>query len=176
MSNLDRPSKETSAQALGRFATTVQRALGLRGEVNIHITSSREMQELNRRYRRKNKPTDVLSFPSGGPDAGGDIAISLEIADANAAKIGHSLAAEVKILILHGLLHLAGYDHEIDDGEMLAREAAMRAELKLPVGLIERTHAAGAKVAVVARKPKAVPKKTAAARSATNHKRGGPGA
>jgi probable rRNA maturation factor len=173
VSNLDRPSKEISAQALSRFATKVQRALGVRGEVNIHITSSREMQDLNRRYRRNNKPTDVLSFPSGGPDAGGDIAISLEIANANAAEMRHSLAAEVKILILHGLLHLAGHDHEIDDGEMLAREAAMRAELKLPVGLIERTHAARAKVAVATRKPRAVPKNAPAARSATNQKRGG---
>lgn len=147
MSNLDRQSKQTSAQALSRFATKVQRALGVSGEVNVHITSSLEMRDLNRRYRRKNKPTDVLSFPSGGPDAGGDIAISLEIADANAADMGHSLAAEVKILILHGLLHLAGYDHEIDDGEMLAREAAMRAELKLPAGLIERHSAAAAKSA-----------------------------
>ena len=81
----------------------------------------------------------MLSFPSRVPGVAGDIAISLEIAAANAAELGHSLATEVKILILHGLLHLAGYDHEIDDGEMLARETALRQELKLPVGLIERT-------------------------------------
>jgi probable rRNA maturation factor len=180
VSNLERQSKKTSAQALSRFATKVQRALGLRGEVNIHITSSHEMQRLNRRYRRENKPTDVLSFPSGGPDAGGDIAISLEIADGNAADMGHSLAAEVKILILHGLLHLAGYDHEIDDGEMLAREAAMRGELKLPVGLIERKHAVAGKPAA-ARKAKAklnasfskVPRGLKSARS--NHVEGSSG-
>ena len=110
----------------------------LRGEVNIRITSSREMQELNRRFRKKNKPTDVLSFPSGLPKLAGDIAISAEIAAANAAELGHSTETELKILILHGLLHLAGYDHETDDGEMQAREAELRQHLKLPVGLIER--------------------------------------
>ena len=166
VSNLGQKSKETSARALSLFATRAQHALGLPGEVNIYVTSSREMQDLNRRYRRKNKPTDVLSFPSKAPGIAGDIAISLEIAAANAADIGHSLATEVKVLILHGLLHLAGHDHETDGGEMLARETAMRQELKLPVGLIERTHAAAAQAAEAARQPKAAPKK-AAARSAT---------
>jgi probable rRNA maturation factor len=173
VSNLDRQSKETSAQALSRFATKVQRVLGLDGDMNIYVTSSREMQDLNRRYRRKNKPTDVLSFPSRIPGVIGDIAISLEIADTNASILGHPLATEVKILILHGLLHLAGYDHEIDDGEMLARESALRAVLKLPVGLIERTHIAAEKAAAAARKSKRAPKKAAAAKSATARKRGG---
>ena len=170
MSNLGRKSTETSARALSLFATKAQHALRLPGEVNIYVTSSREMQDLNRRYRRKNKPTDVLSFPSRAPGVAGDIAISLEIAAANAAEIGHSLATEVKVLILHGLLHLAGYDHESDGGEMLARESALRQELKLPVGLIERTHAAATKAAELARKPKAAPKRTAA-RSATAGKK-----
>jgi probable rRNA maturation factor len=167
VSNLGRQSKESSARALSLFATKAQHALGLQGEVNIYVTSSREMQELNRRYRRKNKPTDVLSFPSRVPGVAGDIAISLQIAAANAADIGHSLATEVKVLILHGLLHLAGYDHEIDDGEMLARETAMRTDLGLPVGLIERRHAADAEAAEAARKPKQSPRKSAAAKSAT---------
>ena len=116
----------------------MQRELGIAGEVNIGVTSNREMQALNRRFRRKNKPTDVLSFPSATPGVAGDIAISLEIAAENAAELGHPLATEVKILILHGMLHLAGYDHEIDNGEMHKREAALRQKLKLPVGLIER--------------------------------------
>ena len=103
------------------------------------------MQALNRRFRKKNKATDVLSFPSGAPGAAGDIAISLEIAAANAVELGHGLATEVKILILHGMLHLAGFDHEIDDGEMLAREVSLRRELELPVGLIERRHQTSAK-------------------------------
>ena len=136
----------TSAQTLSRFATRVQRELAIEGEVNIRVTSNREMQGLNRRFRKKNKPTDVLTFPSAGQDTKGDIAISLEIAAANAAELGHSLATEVKVLILHGMLHLAGYDHEIDDGEMQAREAELRATFKLPVGLIERAHQPAAKV------------------------------
>ena len=173
MSNLERPSKETSARALSLFATKAQHALGIPGEVNIYVTSSREMQDLNRCYRRKNKPTDVLSFPSGVPGIAGDIAISLEIAAANAADIGHSLATEVKVLILHGLLHLAGYDHEKDNGEMLARETVLRQDLKLPVGLIERAREASSKAAEAARKPKAAPKKAAAARSATPRRQGG---
>ena len=136
--------KPTSAQALSRFATRAQRAAGVAGEVNIYVTSSREMQALNRRYRRKNKPTDVLSFPLPAPGLGGDIAISVEIAAGSAEALGHSLETEVKILILHGLLHLAGFDHETDDGEMRERETALRRQLKLPVALIERTqrHAA----------------------------------
>ncbi len=147
--------------------------LGLDGEVNIYVTSSREMQELNRRYRRKDKPTDVLSFPSRVPGVVGDIAISLEIADVNAAELGHSLATEVKVLILHGLLHLAGFDHEKDNGEMLAREATVRRELGLPVGLIERSHHAAAAAAIAARRPKRAAKKAAAARSARVRKREG---
>ena len=136
-------SNSTSAQALSRFATQAQRALTLRGDVNICITSNREMQALNRRFRGKNKATDVLSFPSQTRGVAGDIAVSLEIAARNAAELGHDLATEVKILILHGMLHLAGYDHEIDDGEMQAREARLRQKFKLPVGLIERTQTTG---------------------------------
>jgi probable rRNA maturation factor len=132
-------SNSTSAQALSRFATQAQRALSLNGDVNICITSSSEMRSLNRRFRGKNKATDVLSFPSQTQGVAGDIAISLEIAARNAEVLRHDLATEVKILILHGMLHLAGYDHEIDDGEMQAREASLRQKFKLPVGLIERT-------------------------------------
>lgn len=139
MSQSKTPSKSTSAETLSRFATRVQRALGIQGDVNVRITSNREMRALNRRFRKKNKPTDVLTFPSVVPDIAGDIAISLEIAAGNADQLGHSLDTEVKILILHGMLHLAGYDHEIDDGEMHAKESDLRGELNLPVGLIQRS-------------------------------------
>ncbi len=146
--------KSTSAQTLSRFATRAQHLLGLHGDVSISITSNREMQALNRRFRKSNKATDVLSFPSQTEGMAGDIAISLEIAASNAETLGHSLATEVKILILHGLLHLAGYDHEIDNGEMLTREAALRREFKLPVGLIERAQVSSPKPSqVAARKP-----------------------
>ena len=69
----DTTSRSSSAQTLSRFATRVQRELGIEGEVDICVTSNREMQALNRRFRRKNKPTDVLSFPSNLPKLAGDI-------------------------------------------------------------------------------------------------------
>jgi len=125
-------------RALSLFAGRVRRALAIPVDVCILITSNTELRELNRRYRRKDKPTDVLSFPSGLREFAGDVAISAEIAAANAAERGHSVETELKILVLHGLLHLAGYDHENDRGEMEAREFALRREFNLPVGLIER--------------------------------------
>ncbi|HKD84694.1 MAG TPA: rRNA maturation RNase YbeY [Terriglobales bacterium] len=129
--------------ALRLFAKKAQRAVGLAGEVTIFITSSDQIRELNRRFRGKNEATDVLSFelPSKEAKAAGDIAISGEIAAANAAELGHSAETELKILVLHGLLHLAGYDHERDNGEMRVLEADLRSKLKLPIGLIERAQA-----------------------------------
>jgi probable rRNA maturation factor len=141
---IDRPRPEVSQRALALFTGKARQAVGLEGDIVIRVTSAREMQGLNRRFRRKNKPTDVLSFPSGLPAGGGDIAIAEEVAAANAEQLGHSLNTELKILILHGLLHLAGYDHESDNGEMTAREAKLRRKLGLPAGLIERTHGASA--------------------------------
>jgi probable rRNA maturation factor len=75
----------------------------------------------------------------------GDIAISAEIAASNAKQLGHSEAEEIKILALHGILHLAGFDHERDNGEMAAEEVRLRSALKLPTGLIERSEAIGDK-------------------------------
>ena len=103
--------------------------------MEILITGNRRIRELNRRFRGKDKSTDVLSFPRSG---GGDIAISAEMAATNAERYGHAVADELKVLILHGILHLAGYNHERDNGEMAAREAAMRRQLGLPGSLIER--------------------------------------
>jgi probable rRNA maturation factor len=100
------------------------------------------MRILNRRFRGKDRTTDVLSFPAADPagnEAAGDLAISAEIAADQAVERGHSLTEELKILILHGLLHLSGYDHETDSGEMAERELKLRNRLKLPTGLIERT-------------------------------------
>jgi probable rRNA maturation factor len=125
-----------SRQTLARFATRARELAGVSGEVAVLITSSRQIQGLNRRFRRKNKPTDVLSFPR---EDGGDIAISAEIAQSNAQRFRHSTATEIKVLILHGMLHLAGYDHETDNGRMQKREAKLRAQLKLPASLIQRT-------------------------------------
>ena len=96
---------------------------------------------MNRQFRGKDKPTDVLSFPALAETApgGGDLAISLETASVQAVDHGHTLQMEVKLLILHGLLHLAGYDHERDKGQMRRRETLLRKQFGLPAGLVERT-------------------------------------
>src|SRR5947209_7453242 len=110
--------KGVSRPELERFAARARRALGLRGEVNVLVARNAELRRLNREFRRKDKPTDVLSFPSAGKGFAGDIAISADIARANARRLGHSATRELQVLTLHGLLHLAGYDHEADSGEM----------------------------------------------------------
>src|SRR5580765_490455 len=127
-----------SAARIQSFARQAQKLAGISGEVDILISNNKRLQEFNRRFRRKNKPTDVLSFPR---PTGGDIAISAEIARENAARYGHATAVELKVLVLHGMLHLAGYDHESDNGQMARKESLLRARLKLPASLIHRTHA-----------------------------------
>ena len=102
MITLEHDSRKIRQRALALFTTKARRAVGLRGDLDVRITSSAEMRELNRRFRRKNKPTDVLSFPSDTPEFAGDIAISVEIAADNAARLEHTLETELKILILHG--------------------------------------------------------------------------
>jgi probable rRNA maturation factor len=104
------------------------------------ITGDRELRALNRRFLHKDFPTDILSFPSSNGTAG-EMAISLDRAAAQAAAFGHSVDQELRILMLHGLLHLAGMDHEIDRGQMARAEARWRKRLKLPPGLVERTGA-----------------------------------
>ena len=138
--------------ALAKFVSRASRAVGLRGVVNVLVTGNRELRALNRRFRGKDKPTDVLSFapePFISESAlinrlAGDIAISAEIAKQNARRLDHSAAQEIKILTLHGVLHLAGYDHECDEGAMARKETALRQSLGLPVGLIERNGSKGA--------------------------------
>ena len=130
-----------SDAALAKFVVRASRSVKLRGAVNVLITSSRELRALNRRFRGKDQPTDVLSFPPEPAfidTLAGDIAISADIARRNARELGHSEAQEIKILVLHGVLHLAGYDHECDHGAMAGKEAKLRKALGLPVGLIER--------------------------------------
>jgi probable rRNA maturation factor len=131
----------TEAQ-LRRFVTAARRSVRLRGDVSLLLTSSHRMRALNRSFRGKDKATDVLSFPAVDVVAStfaGDLAISVDIAAANARRLGHSTEDEIRVLILHGLLHLAGYDHETDGGEMALRESRLRTKLGLPVGLIART-------------------------------------
>ena len=112
--------------------------------MNVLVTSSSELRTLNQRFRGADKATDVLSFPSPSVERSkarpmaGEVAVSAEIARENAERLGHSVADEVKILVLHGMLHLAGFDHERDHGEMARKESRLRRQLKLEVGLIER--------------------------------------
>jgi probable rRNA maturation factor len=133
---------ELSAPILTRFLNLARTAIGLQGAVDVLLTGDKTLRQLNRSFRGKDKPTDVLSFPA--PEAfakkhTGDLAISLETAARQAKAFAHSTQDEVKILILHGLLHLAGEDHETDKGEMATREASLRRELRLPESLIERS-------------------------------------
>jgi probable rRNA maturation factor len=133
-----------SASTLERFLLRARQAVPLRHPVNVLVTSSSELQSLNRRFRGADKPTDVLSFPSppsersAAKHTAGEVAISADIARENARRLKHSVADEVKILVLHGILHLAGFDHEHDNGEMARKESRLRQQLKLEAGLIER--------------------------------------
>lgn len=137
---LKRKAGTLNEALMGRFVLRACRAVGLKGTLTVLGTSDREMRSLNRRFRGKNSTTDVLSFPPFPFAEGfaGDIAISLDLASRNAKRLGHSVADEVRILVLHGILHLAGYDHEGDNGEMAARESELRRRLGLPEALIER--------------------------------------
>ncbi len=99
-------------------------------EITVVFLNNDQMQYYNRQYRKKDYPTDVLSFPAnidiGGDFYLGDILISLPKAAAQAIEKGHSLDREVQILLLHGVLHLLGYDHETDTGQMERLEARLR--------------------------------------------------
>jgi probable rRNA maturation factor len=130
-----------SRSGLTSFLNRARVAVGVPGEVEVLLSDDPTLRRLNKSFRGKNKSTDVLSFPTPAEIAhaqAGDLAISLETAARQAATYGHSLRDEVRILILHGLLHLSGLDHETDNGEMAAREATLRRELRLPNTLIER--------------------------------------
>ena len=124
------PSRRVRRRPLREFWAGLTRRIGA-GSTCL-IATDRRLRTLNRRFRRKDYPTDVLSFPPG------DIAISLDRAAAQAAEYGHSVEEELRILMLHGVLHLAGMDHETDSGEMSQLEVRWRKKLGLPPGLVER--------------------------------------
>ena len=129
-----------SKPGLARFLTRAREAVGVTGEIDVLLAGDATLRRLNRTFRGKNKATDVLSFPAGsGLGVAGDLAISLDTAARQAKRFGHTLRDEVRVLLLHGVLHLAGFDHEADAGEMAAREAELRKELGLPASLIERS-------------------------------------
>jgi len=126
-----------------------------RGEVTIAIVPDAKMRALNRRFRGKDKVTDVLSFPAEETGTGvgfppvegkrpsrlfiGEIVIAGGLAGRQARSLDHPLGVELRILSLHGLLHLLGYDHEVDNGEMARAEARLRRRAGLPAGLIARS-------------------------------------
>ena len=132
---------------LTAFVAAACRAARLRGMVTLMVTDNRELRALNLRFKGADRATDVLSFPAPVFVRGfaGDVAVSVEIAAKNARLLGRSVSEEIRILVLHGVLHLAGYDHDTDNGEMASRELLMRKRLSLPTGLIER-NASGRKI------------------------------
>jgi probable rRNA maturation factor len=131
-------SRRLQKGALREFFAAMVKRVARGREITCLITDDEELRRLNRQFRGADYPTDVLSFPC---DAGGEIAISLNRAATQAAEHGHSIDAEVRILMLHGALHLTGLDHETDAGEMARAETRWRKRLGLPCGLIERVHA-----------------------------------
>ena len=148
-----------SPSGLARFLNRVRAAVGIEDEVHVLLAGDATLRRLNRQFRGKNEATDVLSFPAADARLGvaGDLAISLETAARQATRFGHSLRDEVRVLLLHGVLHLAGFDHEKDAGEMAAREAELRRELGVETGLIARVGGGREKmVEIVGRKVRAV--------------------
>lgn len=153
--------------SLDRFLGRARRAVGLRGKVTALVTTNRALRVLNQRFRGKDQPTDVLSFPAEPQavhDFAGDVAISAEIAAQNARRLGHAPKEEIKILALHGVLHLAGYDHERDHGEMARKEQRLRKQLGLPSALIERTIGALQSNSATGRIPTPVAKRSSLSR------------
>jgi probable rRNA maturation factor len=121
---------DVDAARLARVAEDALAAVG-RGDADLAviISNDRRLRALNRSYRGKDRPTDVLSFPYEGDDLIGDVVVSADRASAQAAERGHSLQREVELLVLHGTLHVCGYDHETDDGTMDRLERRLRKKL-----------------------------------------------
>ena len=142
-----------TVSALRLFLRRARQAVPVAGQVSVLLTSDSAIRRLNGKFRGKHRPTDVISFPALAmpaqkttsrqlrlhPPIAGDLAISLDAAAHQALRFGHPLLVELKILMLHGLLHLAGYDHETDAGEMAAREEQLRRRFRLSNTLIARS-------------------------------------
>lgn len=150
LATLGTPSRKAVSlpkRELSSFLALAAEAAGIKGHISVLLTDDDALRELNRAYRKMDKTTDVLSFPAGEPvgdrrgaePLGGDIAISLATAARQAEAFGHDLKTEVKVLLLHGTLHLSGLDHETDGGQMARRERALRKQFDLPLGLIQRS-------------------------------------
>ena len=126
------------APGLARWLTSIAPARA-RGSVTVALVPDRRVRALNRRYRDLDRATDVLSFPADEPGVLGDVVIAVGVASRQAKAAGHPLPTEFRVLALHGLLHLLGYDHEDDDGRMARVEARLRRKGGLREGLIERS-------------------------------------
>ena len=138
--------KWAATRGLGPWLSKIAPA-SARGDVCVALVSDARMRALNRQFRGKDQVTDVLSFPahdrsaSSAPSAAGflgDVVIASGVAKKQAKAARHSLNTEIRVLALHGLLHLLGYDHDSDDGKMARIEARLRKNAGLPEGLIER--------------------------------------
>jgi probable rRNA maturation factor len=128
-----------SRAALRQFAARIGNEIARGASFRCLLTDDRELRRLNREFLGKDYPTDVLAFPEPGPDGFlGELAISVERAREQALAFGHSLEDELRILMLHGLLHVTGMDHVKDGGHMARSEKKWRRHFGLPVGLIER--------------------------------------
>jgi probable rRNA maturation factor len=129
-------------RGIAGFLSRAAKAAKLAGRVTVLLTNDEQMRHLNRVFRQMDKATDVLSFPAlemnGNKKLAGDLAISVEMAAREAKERAHALHVEIKILVLHGVLHLAGWDHETDSGEMARKEELLRKRLGLEQGLILR--------------------------------------
>jgi len=122
--------RRTSPARLRRVLRGAAAILRVRGEVAVVLAGDELLRRLNRDYRGKDRPTDVLSFPGDGGESGlGDVVISVATAERNARGLGRTLLQELDVLALHGFLHVLGYDHETDDGSMDRLEARLRRRL-----------------------------------------------
>lgn len=137
-------------QTLAEYTATLSETIAGGRPFTCLLTNSRALRKLNREFLGHDYPTDVLSFPSDRADSLGDLAISIERAEAQAGEHGHTRLEEVRILILHGLLHLLGYDHETDQGKMARAEGQWRRHFHLAGSLIARTGTAGDQLAQTA--------------------------
>jgi len=118
----------------------ISKYLEIKRDVELLIVDNATIQSINKEHRGKDAPTDVLSFPLENIEFAplGSIVISIDKAKEISAKLGHSLDDEIALLFTHGILHLLGYDHEIDDGQMRAKEAEVVNKFNLPQSLIVR--------------------------------------
>jgi len=127
----------TGGDALARWLRRIA-PVRARGHITVSLVTDRRSQELNLTFRGMDKATDVLSFPADEPGMLGDVVIARGVARRQANEAGHDVPTELRVLALHGLLHLLGYDHEHDEGRMARLEARLRRKGGLREGLIER--------------------------------------